>query len=210
MLRHPLLYFILVILLLGTLPASAQHTIRVSGTILQPDKKTPVAGAGIIKVGTNKGVVSDAKGQFLIDIQQQDTLLIRAIGYKPLLYLPKKLPVSEIRTTIVLQEDSVLLGEVEITSRPSEEMIQRAIRNMKRSETSQVKNPGYIPGSEPPPPPPPTPATMLSPMTMLYEMLSKEGKQRQKLQELYLQQELERRKKERDNYNRFFKDNRGY
>ena len=196
--------------MLCSLPATAQKTIRVSGTILQPDKKTPVAGAGIIKVGTNKGVVSDAKGQFLIDIELQDTLLIRAIGYKPVLYLPKQLPVSEIRTTIVLQEDSVLLGEVEITSRPSEEMIQRAIRNMKRSQTSQVKNPGYIPGSEPPPPPPAPPATVLSPMTMLYEMLSKEGKQRQKLQELYLQQELERRKKERDNYNRFFKNNKGY
>ncbi|MFD2248348.1 carboxypeptidase-like regulatory domain-containing protein [Pontibacter ruber] len=192
----------------------AQKNIRVRGTVLQSDKKTPIPGAGIMKVGTTKGVVSDDKGEFLIDIETEDTLLIRAIGFKPLLYLPKKLPVSELRVNIILQEDSVMLGEVEVTSRPSEEMIQRALRNMKRQDPNYVKKPGYVAGSEPPPPPPPAPATVLSPVTMLYEMLSKEGKQNKKLQEMLLQQEVERRRieyeKQKAEYNRFFKDNTGY
>jgi hypothetical protein len=134
MLRHPLSFLITLLLLLCTLPALAQRTIRVSGTVLQSDKVTPVPGAGIIRYGTNMAVVSDAEGKFLIDIEQEDTLLVRAVGFKPLLYLPKKLPVSEIRVNIVLQEDSVMLGEVEVTNRPSEEIIQRALRNMKREE----------------------------------------------------------------------------
>lgn len=210
MLRHPLSFLFTLLLLLCTLPALAQRTIRVSGTVLQSDKVTPVPGAGIIRYGTNMAVVSDAAGKFLIDIEQEDTLLVRAVGFKPLLYLPKKLPVSEIRVNIVLQEDSVMLGEVEVTSRPSEELIQRALRNMKREEPEYVKRPGYRPELEPGPAPPPPPPTILSPMSLLYDMFSKEGKQNQKLQQLLLIEELNRRKKEKEAYNRLFKDNTGY
>ncbi len=188
----------------------AQRTLRLSGTIVQADKKTPIPGASIIKVNSNMGVVSDAQGKFLIDLAQEDTIMIRAIGFKPLLYLPKPTPVSEIRVNIVLQEDSVMLGEVEITSRPSPEMIERALRNMKQTTSSQVKKPGYIPGLEPPPPTPAEPATIMSPATMLYDLLSKEGKEKRKLQELLLLQEIELKKKEKEEYNKFFKSNKGY
>lgn len=47
-------------------------------------------------------------------------------------------------------------------------------------------------------------------MTFLYDMLSKEGKQNRKLQQLLLIEELKRRKQEKEDYNRFFKDNTGY
>lgn len=198
------------LLLVCTLPTLAQRTVRISGTVLESDKTTPVPGAGIIRYGTTLGVVSDEEGKFLIDVDQSDTLLIRAVGFKPLLYLPRKLPVSELRVNIVLQQDSVMLGEVEVTSRPSEEMIQRALRNMKREDPEYVKRPGYRPDMEPGPPPPPVAPTPLSPISLLYDMFSKEGKQNQKLQQLLLIEELKRRKQEKDNYNRFFKDNTGY
>jgi hypothetical protein len=208
--RYPLLLLFLAFMSFGSLPAIAQKSIRVSGTVLQPDKVTPVAGAGIIRFGTQSAVVSDQDGKFLIDIQQEDTLLIRAIGFKPLMYLPKRLPVSELRVTIVLQQDTVMLGEVEVRSRPSDEMIQRALRNMKREASNLTMNPGYIPNLEPPPPPVPVAPTALNPMSLLYDMLSKEGKERKKLQELYLLLEYERIKREKEAYNRFFKDNTGY
>lgn len=208
--RYQLLLILVILVLLGSTSAYAQKSIRVSGTILETDKSTPIPGAGIIRFGTTTAVISDEEGKFLIDIQPQDTLLIRAIGYKPLLYLPQRLPVSELRVSIVLQQDTVLLGEVEIRSRPSDEMIQRALRNMKRETANLTKNPGYIPNLEPPPPTAPVEPTVLNPMSLLYEMMSKEGKERKKLQELYLILEYERRKKEREEYNRFFKDNTGY
>jgi hypothetical protein len=47
-------------------------------------------------------------------------------------------------------------------------------------------------------------------MSLLYDMFSKEGKQNQKLQQLLLIEELNRRKKEKEAYNRLFKDNTGY
>ena len=197
-------------LLLYCLPAHAQRSIRLSGTVLEPDRKTPIPGATIVKVNTNLGVLSDEQGQFKIDMSQDDTLLIRAVGFKPLLYLPNKLPVSELRVNIVMQEDSIMLGEVEVTSRPSQEMIDRALRNMKREQVSQTKRPGYIPGLEPPPPPPAPAPTIASPIGLLYDKLSREGKERRKVEELKQQEELERKQKEEENYNRFFKDNTGY
>lgn len=210
MLRLSLLVSIAITLLCLSLPAQAQRTLRVSGTVVQADRKTPIPGASIVKVNSSLGVISDEQGKFLIDVAQEDTLMIRAIGFKPLLYLPKPVPVSEIRVNIVLQEDSVMLGEVEVTSRPSPEMIQRALRNMKQSTTSQAKKPGYIPGLEPAPPGEAAPATIFSPATLLYDLLSREGKEKRKLQELLLLQEIERMQKEREDYNRFFKDNKGY
>ncbi|MBC5993697.1 carboxypeptidase-like regulatory domain-containing protein [Pontibacter cellulosilyticus] len=210
MLRFPLLFSFVCLMLFVSLPAQAQRKLRVSGTVVQADKKTPIPGASVIKINSSLGVVSDEQGKFVIDVAQEDTLMIRAIGFKPLLYLPKPVPVSEIRVNIVLQEDSVMLGEVEVTSRPSPEMIQRALRNMKQSTTSQAKKPGYIPGLEPPPPPEAAPATIMSPATFLYDLLSREGKEKRKLQELIILQELERLQKEREAYNKFFKDNKGY
>lgn len=210
MLRHPLLYLVALLLLCGSLPALAQKSMRLSGTVLQPDKTTPVAGATVTKISSNLGVITDEQGQFKIDVSQDDTLLIRALGFKPLLYLPSKLPVSELRVSIVLQEDSVMLGEVEVTSRPSQEMIDRALRNMKREKVSQAKRPGYIPGLEPPPPPPAPAPTIASPIGLMYDMFSKEGKERRKVEELKRQQELEEKLKEEDDYNRFFRDNTGY
>ncbi|WP_242916259.1 carboxypeptidase-like regulatory domain-containing protein [Pontibacter liquoris] len=208
--KLPLHYFFLFVLLCCGLPAMAQKSIRLSGTVLQPDRKTPIPGATIVKVSSKLGVLTDKEGQFRIDIAQEDTLLIRAVGFKPVLYLPKQLPVSELRVNIIMKEDSVLLGEVEVTSRPSPEMIQRALRNMKHEQTSQVKRPGHIPGLEPPPPPAAPAATIASPATLLYDMLSKEGKEKRKLNELLRQQQAEQERKEREEYNRLFKNNTGY
>ncbi|TPE44081.1 carboxypeptidase-like regulatory domain-containing protein [Pontibacter mangrovi] len=210
MLKHPLLYVLMLVLLFCSLPSVAQKSIRISGTVLQQDRTTPIPGATIVKINTSMGVVSDEQGKFKIDVAQSDTLMIRALGFKPLLYLPKALPVSELRVNIVLQEDSVMLGEVEVTSRPSKEMIDRALRNMKREQTSQTQNPNYVPGFEPAPPAPAPPPTIMSPMSLMYDLFSSEGKQKRVLQELLLKQELEQKKKEQDDYNRFFKDNTGY
>ena len=210
MLRLSLVLSFVCVLMCFSQQAVAQRTLRVSGTVVQADKKTPIPGASIVKLNTSMGVVSDEQGKFAIDVALEDTLMIRAIGYKPLLYLPKPVPVSEIRVNIALQEDSVMLGEVEVTSRPSPEMIQRALRNMKQSTTSQAKKPGYIPGLDTPPTTTPVPATIMSPATLLYDLLSREGQEKRKLQELLILQELERLQKEKEAYNRFFKDNTGY
>lgn len=218
--RQCLLYCLLppLVLLLSCLPAVAQQQLRLSGTVLQPDKQTPVSGAGILKLSSNTAVVTDEAGRFTIAFQAGDTLLVRAVGYKPLLYFPQKVRASELRVTFVLQEDSVTLGEVNVESLPSQEAIGKLLRNNKPEPVNIVKRKGYDPALEPPPPPPPPPP---SPILNPVSAFSKEGKQirilhkQQKKQakeekERLIQEQKEREEKVKQDYNRFFKTNAGY
>lgn len=166
--------------------------------------------------------MTDEAGRFLVDVQSGDTLLIKAVGFKPLLYLPKKVQVSELRVTFVLQEDSVVLGEVNVTSLPSQEVIQKLLRNNQPAPINIIKRKGYNPALEPPPPtPPPPPSLVFNPASAL----SKEGKQRRILhkaqkkkereekkreKERLIQEQKERVEKARRDYNRFFNENTGY
>lgn len=94
----PCLRCLLFVLLINCLPALAQKQLRVSGTVFQPDRQTPVTGAGIIKIGSYTAVLTDEAWHFALELDPaKDTLLIRAVGYKPLLYIPRKAQVSELR-----------------------------------------------------------------------------------------------------------------
>lgn len=78
------------ILLLGFLVfvafwAGAQRSIH--GTVLNETTGEPVQAATISKAGDAGGVVSDAKGKFIID-NIADTLTVSAIGFQPKLILP--------------------------------------------------------------------------------------------------------------------------
>ncbi|QCR23569.1 carboxypeptidase-like regulatory domain-containing protein [Pontibacter sp. SGAir0037] len=218
MLRTLSLFILLLMLLFSSYTSFAQRTVRIRGTVLQPDKETPIEGAGILQLGSKTAVASDAGGNFIIDIGLNDTLLIRAVGYKPMLYLPQILLVSEVRANIIMQEDSVMLGEVKVTTRPSEEMIQRAVRNMKQEKPNYTARPGHNPDIKPiTPAPPPPPNVVLNPLSAF----SKEGRQIRELHKIKKKLEEEKQKKEenarlleqeearkkaKELYNSFFKD----
>ncbi|UOR04106.1 hypothetical protein MUN82_14270 [Hymenobacter aerilatus] len=53
-------------------------------------------------------------------------------------------------------------------------------------------------------------ATVQNPISLLYEQFSREGKQRQKLEEIQAQERLQKAIKARQEYNKYFRDNRGY
>ncbi len=53
----------------------------VSGVVKGPDGK-PLAGANIIIKGKNKGVTTDNNGQFTIDADQNDILIVSSVGYE--------------------------------------------------------------------------------------------------------------------------------
>lgn len=204
---------LLLLLLLYTLQTSAQQ-IRVTGIVVQPDNQTPVAGAGVSVVKSRAAALTNEDGRFKIYVQPNDSLLIRAVGFKPVYVAVQHQLTSELRLTIMLQEDSVLLQEVQVNSMPTDDQIRKALRNMPEKPKMLVQRPGYVPGSEPPPPPPPPPPNMvLNPASYF----SKEGKQKRKLKKLIdamneakKQQEAARLKAEQEQeeqkYNSFFKD----
>ncbi len=197
------------------LPARAQQ-VRVSGTISAFDSRQAIPGATVQVQRTRRGLASGLSGEFEIDALSTDTLLFRAVGFKP-----RRLPLggtglSQLVIQVQLVRDSVRLGDVRVNSdRPDRAMINRALRNMKRPK------PPVVSGAKRPPRPKPmfpvdssapkAPVpTLESPVSLLYEQFSREGKQRKKVQQLEAADKAEKERQARAKYNKAFKDNRGY
>ena len=204
-------------LLLDTrVQAQAPNTIRVSGSVAEARSRLPIPGATVQVQRTRRGVVSGTTGDFSIDALPTDTILFRALGFKP-----QRMPLggtglSQLVVRILLVRDSVRLGEVQVTAdRPDRAIINRALRNIKRPK------PPVVSGAKRPPKPKPLFAvdstapkapipTIASPVSLLYDQFSREGKQRRKMEQIEAEQKAEKARKTRAEYNKSFRDNRGY
>ena len=204
-------------LLLGTRArAQAPNTIRVSGSVAEARSRLPIPGATVQVQRTRRGVVSGTTGEFSIDALPTDTILFRALGFKS-----QRMPLggsglSQLVVRIMLARDSVQLGNVQVTvDRPDRAIINRALRNIKRPK------PPVVSGVKRPPKPKPLFAvdstapkkpipTIASPVSLLYDQFSREGKQRRKMEEIEAEQRAEKARKARAEYNKAFRDNRGY
>ena len=202
-------------LLAGTAQAQAQQ-VRVSGSVTAAGTRRAVPGATVQVQRTRRGMVTSATGDFAVDALPTDTILFRALGYKA-----QRLPLggtglSQLVVRIQLVRDSVRLGEVQVTGdRPDRAIINRALRNMKRP------TPPVVSGAKRPPKPKPLFAvdstapkapvpTIASPVSLLYDQFSREGKQRRKMEEIEATQKAEKARKARAEYNKAFRNNRGY
>jgi len=80
---------------------------RVSATVLAEDG-SPLAGVTIAVKGTSQGILTDANGNFSIDVRDEDVLVISSIGY-----ITQEVPVAgKTHLDITLQEDVLKLGEI--------------------------------------------------------------------------------------------------
>lgn len=207
------------LLALGLLagPARAQApSVRVSGSVTAAGTRQPVAGATVRVQRTRRGTVTSATGDFAVDAQPTDTLLFRALGFKPQQLLLGGTGLSQLVVRIQLVRDSVRLGEVQVNGdRPDRALINRALRNLKRPA------PPVVSGAKRPPKPQPLFAvdstapkapvpTIASPVSLLYDQFSREGKQRRKMEEIDAEIQAEKARKARAEYNKAFRDNRGY
>ena len=199
------------------LPARAQQQpVRVSGTISSFESHEAIPGATVQVRRTRRGLASGTKGEFEIDALPTDTLVFRAVGFKARQLPLGGLGLSQLVIQVQLQRDSVRLSEVRVNSdRPDRAMINRALRNMKRPV------PPVVSGAKRPPRPKPlfpvdssapkAPVpTLESPVSLLYEQFSREGKQRKKVRELEAADKAAKDRQARAKYNKAFKDNRGY
>ena len=200
---------------MGTGHAQAQQ-VRVSGSVSEARTRLPIPGATVQVQRTRRGVVTSTTGDFTIDALATDTVLFRALGYKTQRMSLGGTGLSQLVVRIQLARDSVRLGEVQVTAdRPDRAIINRALRNMKRPATPVVS------GAKRPPKPKPLFAvdstapkkpvpTIASPVSLLYDQFSREGKQRRKMEEIEANQKAEKARKARAEYNKAFRDNRGY
>ncbi|HET9506189.1 MAG TPA: carboxypeptidase-like regulatory domain-containing protein [Hymenobacter sp.] len=214
------------LLLLGVLLASARPAhaqagqpapqLRVSGTVSDARTGQPLPGAAVRRLHTPRGVVANAEGDFLIPAYATDTLLFQALGYKPQRLPLRGTTLAQLVVQVRLLRDSVRLGEVRVTAdRADRSSIDRALRNMKRPAPPVVHGARRPPAPKPlfavdsTPPALPKP-TIASPTSWAYEKLSRAGKERRKVQQLQAQDAKAKAYKKQLEYNKAFKDNRGY
>jgi len=188
----------------------------VSGSVSEAGTRLSIPGVTVQVQRTRRGVVTSTTGDFTIDVLTTDTVLFRALGYKTQRMALGGTGLSQLVVRIQLARDSVRLGEVQvIADRPDRAIINRALRNMKRPAipvVSGVKRPPkpkplFAVDSTAPKKPVPT---IASPVSLLYDQFSREGKQRRKMEEIEANQKAEKARKVRAEYNKAFRDNRGY
>lgn len=92
----------------GSLDLPEDKLINVQGRVVDENGE-PLSGVTIVVKGTKKGVVTNALGQFTINAEEGNSLVITNIGYAP-----KELKVKENNLTIVLQIATSKLDEVQI------------------------------------------------------------------------------------------------
>ena len=115
------LLVIVLICILGTLKSTAQNVLQdsiisISGEVYSDKTEQSIANATITIKRTRTGTICDSLGVFHLQIQKNDTLIIRALGYQtkewpvPLILNPDFMPFFRIK----MKDISYLLKEVDI------------------------------------------------------------------------------------------------
>jgi hypothetical protein len=204
----------------GSLPVWAQVgppavRVRVSGTVRDDRTKHILTGVAVRVRRIRQGVVTNAQGEFSLTALPTDTLLFQALGYKPYRLPLPGTSLTQLVVHVHLQRDSIRLGEVHVTAeRVDRANINRALRNIYHSTMPLVKGPQQPPMPKPlfavdstPPPPPPFGG---GPIGLLYAKFSRAGKERRKMGSLQAKEEQQKAHQRVANYNKAFKNNRGY
>lgn len=98
--------FAVAMTLLGVTSLYAQ-SITVKGVVMAEGEPDPVIGANVIVKGTTLGTITDFDGNFTLQANAGDVLLVSYMGYKS-----KEVKASTQPLTITLQPDNVMLEEV--------------------------------------------------------------------------------------------------
>jgi TonB-linked SusC/RagA family outer membrane protein len=101
------------LLLAGAFTTALWAQNRVSGTVVDQADNSPLAGANISVVGTTKGTMTNADGQFTLDgLRSGQVLKVSYLGYTTQEITYK----GEATLNIAMAEDAQALGEVVVTA----------------------------------------------------------------------------------------------
>lgn len=106
-------------------PAAAQQS--VGGTVLSASTRRPIADAQIQVLGTERGVLSQTNGRFLLLNLPGDqvTLRVTLIGHRP---LERSIRVGDMSVVLLMEETAVELDALVVTGTPGAQQV-RALGN---------------------------------------------------------------------------------
>lgn len=158
--------------------------VRMAGRILSRDGK-PIPYATAYNRTSKKGVVADSGGFFTIVLSNKDTVEIRHVGFRPLLYMKPPGRNGNYYEDILLQEVSLELKEVTIYRKRAPLRTIAINPDYKRADPFQI----YLFGAGKPRSN--EPAGLGSPITALYQAFSRSEKNKRKLEKLKAERELQ-------------------
>ncbi len=176
------IFFLSVIIIsnYGTLIAQTNSGgyILVSGEIVSP-ANTPIDGVHILNTNTNELAIADESGFFSLSMHTSHVLRISAVGFKTYYYLLKKRDIEHITyIKITLQTVTVGLKNVDIVAK-EEPRAENLFRPKPIPAPFSFGYQGVQHKVKP---------NVMNPISLLYNWLSKEGKQNKKLEELLKQE----------------------
>lgn len=157
--------------------------VRMAGRILSREGK-PIPFATAYNRTSKKGVVADSGGFFTMVLSNKDTVEIRHVGYRPLLYMKPPGRNGNYYEDILLQEASLELKEVTIYRKRAPLRTIAINPDYKRADPFQI----YLFGAGKPRNP--QRAGLGSPVTALYEAFSRREQNNRKLEQLKAEREL--------------------
>jgi hypothetical protein len=186
--RYFVVFFLFI--LSGTTVFSQETTIiqKVSGTIVNDNTKLPLSNVNIININKVRGIVSDSKGNFEIEVGVTDTLHLSLIGFKSIKIRVTNDWVKNKTTKIQMTESAIALEEVvvrpydltgylEIDSKliPTKENYRYSISGLEQGYEAGEYSPGAfskVLGS------------IFNPADMLYNFFGKKPKELKRLKSL--------------------------
>ena len=110
--RYFVVFFLFI--LSGTAVFSQETTViqKVSGTIVNDNTKLPLSNVNIININKVRGIVSDSKGNFEIEVGVSDTLHLSLIGFKSIKIRVTNDWIKNKTTKIQMTESAIALEEV--------------------------------------------------------------------------------------------------
>ncbi|MEI9945989.1 MAG: TonB-dependent receptor [Chitinophagaceae bacterium] len=116
------IYFAL-ILLSAALVANSQHTITISGTVVD-DKTNAVADASVYILNTNSGTFTDKQGRFELKNIPEGKYIIQvsAVGFA---VINEEIDKNNTNIAVTLSQSSIHLDEVIVSAQKREELLQR-------------------------------------------------------------------------------------
>ncbi|MGM0530608.1 MAG: hypothetical protein ACQER7_04595 [Bacteroidota bacterium] len=169
-------------------------TIHFFGNLYDADSFKPVKNAHIININNNKATISDTLGNFDIRIKPGDSLKISSIGYREKFYQYTGVWLNIVFESIPLKERIYEISEVEITPWGTYEDFKERFLNLDRKTPRENLHPlAWNILKERPEDDEPAEPGIASPVSMIYDLFSQEGKERRKYQEIKKKEEKEKR-----------------
>jgi hypothetical protein len=150
------------LLLFALVPAqlTAQEKGVIRGIILEKGSSQRVSNVTISNMRTKRGTASDLRGEFALEVQVGDSLMLTKIGYQPL-----KTEINTLSEILLeLTPSSIRLDAVSIDQESKDQRMQEILDGYRRQGNYSQGKPkvmGYI----------------FQPITSLYERFSKSGRQ---------------------------------